>query len=66
VKPSVGRIVHYNSGSTCWAAIVTQIIDADEGRVHLTIFPPNINPFPQRAVELGTEGSTWHWPERVD
>lgn len=82
--PSVGRIVHYVShgtpvrsdGSqafppTCRAAIVTEVDDADPGRVGLAV----LNPTGQFFHSLGAGGSvhaegahvggSWHWPERV-
>lgn len=58
-RKHVGDIVHVNSGTQCWAAIVTDVLDNDA--VHLTVFPPNITPYPMRAVPYGSPPSHWHW-----
>lgn len=79
--PSVGRIVHYVSHATgepvCRAAIITAVgsyppDDSEAGEaniavpVDVTVFLPDTH-FTDRSMqsELGHEGGTWHWPERV-
>jgi hypothetical protein len=82
---SVGRTVHYTSlGSApqdgvqqypakCRAAIVTEVIDLEQGCVHLTVLNPEgfqlakDIPFDQGFLDLNGSAtpSTWHWPERV-
>lgn len=79
--PSVGRIVHYVSYATgdpvCRAAIITEVGEWPEGSsdaakrniavpVDVTVFLPDTH-FTDRSMqsEVGREGGTWHWPERV-
>lgn len=90
MKPTVGRIVHYVSygapkgefGSTCRAAIVTEVSDQladpntldpiDQWWVGLAVLNPTGLFF--YAIEKGGcpqneqqhNGGTWHWPEREE
>ena len=77
-KPSVGRVVHYVSYGTpggeypsvCRAAIVTEVAEQENPGapvVGLAVLNPE-GMFFNRGVtqaEVGHEGGTWHWPERV-
>jgi hypothetical protein len=75
MQPSIGRIVHYRSygtpkgeyESTCRAAIVTQVNDA-EGSIGLCAINPTGLFFHEACPqdESNTQGGTWHWPERVE
>ena len=83
--PTVGRIVHYVSygtpggeyKSTCRAAVVTEVDQADPELVGLAVLNPGglffnrgipqdelVLPDPDRRPVR--RGGTWHWPERVD
>lgn len=77
MKPSVGRIVHYQpKGGACYAALITfveldaQVYDQEtgEGRmedlVMLKIFDPSGREFSRTATQ-GTQAGMWHWPEHV-
>ncbi len=74
-KPSVGRIVHYQSYGTpggefrpeCRAAIVAAVHDHDE--CDLVVLNPTGLFFNRCQRSVAAEGShaggTWHWPEMV-
>lgn len=76
-KPSVGRIVHYQSYGTpggeyqsvCRAAVVTEVHGQDaSGEVaSLAVLNPEGMFFNRRVPQgdPGHSGGTWHWPERV-
>jgi hypothetical protein len=76
MRPSVGRIVHYQSygtpggeyASECRAAIVTGISAVQPDIVHLAVLNPTGLFFDQLVEhdETTKPGGTWHWPERVD
>lgn len=66
-------------GKECRAAIVTEVgdypdgvSDADKSNIAVPVGLAVLNPtgmfFHQGAMqsELGHEGGTWHWPERVE
>jgi hypothetical protein len=65
VKPSVGRIVHYQSYGTpggeykseCRAAVVTAVPDVDDGILDLAVLNPE-GMFFNRGVELHKGGET--------
>lgn len=68
----VGRIVHYvDVNGDHLAAIVTEIIDPEEGRVNLSVFNVMVGSPPierLRRVPHSVEGQmvySWHWPEYV-
>ena len=78
-KPSVGQIVHltvrdYTDNKTsggeyplfCKAAIITRVVDAEKGLLHLCWFDDNATFF-ERFVKPGPENQegAWHSPERV-
>ena len=74
MKPSICRMVIYRDrNGSDMPAVITGVIDADRGDVHLTCFPPPQLPPPALSYEFGTpqhrEGppliDTWRWPERV-
>lgn len=66
-KPSVGRIVHYNSDNGLpahkIAAIITQV-DPVDGAVGLCIVGVTGIGFRQN-VKQGNESGQWNWPERI-
>jgi len=76
-KPSVGRIVHYQSYGTpggeyesvCRAAVVTEVHGPDTSGevVSLAVLNPEGMFFKARMPQgdPGHTGGTWHWPERV-
>jgi phage terminase large subunit-like protein len=67
-KPSVGRIVHYQSynenGECAYAAIITQV-NADE-TVDITTFGPS-SIYIHHGVKFSPEpkASHWNWPPRT-
>lgn len=77
MKPSVGRIVHYVSHgspvqpdgtqaheSKCRAAIITEVWS--DTTVNLAVLNPTGMFFNSSEYdETGTEGGSWHWPERT-
>lgn len=75
MKPTVGRIVHYQSYGTpggeyepaCRAAVVTEVTEIEDGGllVGLAVLNPE-GMFFNRFVPEGVRGGTWHWPERED
>lgn len=81
---SIGRIVHYTSlgsapqdgvqefPSVCRAAIVTSVLDLNQGVVTLTVFNPTGDNKTEAMFDvdyLELNGSAtpgrWHWPERA-
>jgi len=70
MKPTVGRIVHYQSYGTPGgefkseprAAIVTGVVD--EETVHLCVLNPTGQFFNQN-VKQGNGGGQWNWPPRT-
>lgn len=76
----VGRIVHFQvSKDRIRPAIVTRVIDREEGKVGLCLFAdPNDPPGLPYDATMNTFGvavydgneeprpMTWHWPPRVD
>lgn len=74
MKPSVGRIVHYQAygsaggkyPSVCRAAVITEV--HDDTTVSLAVLNPTGAFFDQECRLDGTDkrGGTFHWPERVD
>ena len=66
-KPSIGRIVHFNSDNGLpahkVAAIITQVNPAD-GKVSLCIIGATGMGF-RFNIEQGNEAGQWNWPERV-
>lgn len=78
-KPSVGRIVHYQSHgsadgtykSECRAAIIAGAPTAGRGRpskkVDLAVINPEGMFFKSCLQDEDTKaGGTWHWPERIE
>lgn len=69
-KPTIGRSVHYRSGSAVQAATITGLTESDDV-VDLTVFT-NSPAHPvavlrsQMLVDPAVEGvSGWYWPPRV-
>lgn len=76
----IGRVVHYVDSNTIHlAAIVTAVINKEEGLVGLTVFPypgwpgfESILSDGQKVLTFMVEFSeelrpgTWHWPEFVE
>lgn len=73
MKPSVGRIVHYQSYGTPngeykpehRAAIITAVHSEEDMQVDICVFNPTGLFFNQR-VNFGEREGQWHWPERVE
>ena len=73
--PSVGRVAHYVAYGTPngefkpahRAAIITEVHPDHANKVRLCIFNPTGLFFSDWLMldESGTQGGTWHWPERV-
>lgn len=67
--PKVTDNVHWTPPEGgCWAAIVTEVNEANEV-ISLTVFPPKGGqPFPTGDPDRteGTEGGQWHWPETTN
>lgn len=71
----IGRIVHYRAYGTpqgeypaaCRAAIITEVVDGEQGLINLCVVNPTGLFFNQRCPydPTGTAGGSWHWPERV-
>lgn len=64
MKPSIGRIVHYNSSHGTAAAIVI-LVHRDESIVNLQVFDPSGRIRSVAAVEQGDSLGQWNWPPRV-
>lgn len=74
MKPSVGRIVHMTSRGSAdgqfppaaRAAVITEVLDADAGRVHLCVLNPTgvFHDLDVPYAEEPTPGH-WSWPPRV-
>jgi hypothetical protein len=70
--PSVGRMVHYQAYGTPngeyksvpRAAIVTEVVDAEMGTVHLCVLNPT-GQFFIPNVKQGNAGGEWNWPPFV-
>lgn len=73
MKPSIGRIVVYNHAGSAdgkWApaqspAIVQRV--SDDGECDLFVMSVTGGIFFAKAVaeQVGDEGTSWKWPERV-
>jgi hypothetical protein len=65
---TIGRIVHYvSTDPQHTAAIVTKIIDKENGVCNLMIFADLEQTFVREAIpyDQGAKFQTWHWPERA-
>ena len=70
MKPSVGRIVHYQSYGTPngefksqpRAAVITEVVD--DSTVHLCVLNPT-GQFFNLNVKQGDGPGQWNWPPRV-
>jgi hypothetical protein len=67
-KPTVGRMVHYQSynekGECAYAAIITQV--NEDGTVELATMGPNSLYFQHKVAFSETpKPSHWNWPPRV-
>lgn len=63
MKPSIGRIVHYNSSYGVAAAIVTHVHTNGE-TVNLQVFRPDGQVKHMTCVEPGKHLGGWNWPPR--
>lgn len=72
---AVSRSVHYVSlgsaggkfPSVCRAAVVTEVVNQEDGIIHIFIMNP-LGEFHGLDIEYDGETKspgTWHWPERV-
>lgn len=65
MKPSIGRIVRYNSNRGPAAAIVTRVRSVGEGSiVDLQVFRQDGNIQHVTMVEPGDHLGGWSWPPR--
>lgn len=62
MKPSIGRIVHYNDAGTIRAAIITEVWSDD--CVNLEVFGVYEDRI-KTSVVLGEGPCQWRWPPRV-
>lgn len=63
MKPTVGRIVHYQNGNIFAPAIVTRVWS--DTCVNLTAFPDGDPPFCAGGVTNDeTDSRRWAWPPR--
>ncbi len=63
MKPTLGRIVHYNLRGQMLAAMVCRV--QDDGSVNLQVFEGGTNGSRLvTEVREGTVSGTWHWPPR--
>lgn len=67
MKPSVGRIVFYNSNGTMEASVVVKVFENSENNmINLRAFGDNSsNAAWHTSVSEGTESGQWMWPPRV-
>lgn len=63
MKPSIGRIVHYNYNDRIYPAVITTVWN--DTCVNLTIFTEDTVAMVKTSVVLGTGADQWSWPERV-
>jgi len=68
MTPTIGRIVYYRERTRpeeIVPAIVSAVVDADAGRLKLTVFSP-AETYLCEADEIGgpadLRGGRWHWP----
>jgi len=68
MKTSVGRIVHYQNGGQCLAAIVVQAFNPERPtlRVMQSGAPDQEFPYVEHADASAMKMGTWHYPERVE
>lgn len=63
MMPTIGRIVHYHTGSGYdLAGIITRVYPEGGSVVDLTVFPFNNSPVVTPRVSEGEESSQWSWP----
>ncbi|RKH61455.1 hypothetical protein D7V93_11700 [Corallococcus llansteffanensis] len=66
-KPSIGRAVHFQHGTTTCAADILAV--NPDGTVALLVKPPNEHPFTTDNVEQAPteapEPAKWNWMPRV-
>lgn len=68
MRPTIGRIVHYNDHGVIVAGIITRVWARDargEGGVNLTLFPDGGGLEVRADVAEGDTPGTWAWPPRV-
>ena len=63
MKPSIGRIVHYNSKNGTCAALVINV-QSDE-LIDLQVFDRDGSTRHVTSVEQGETLGMWNWPPRV-
>lgn len=63
MKPSIGHIVHFNSGEGPAAAVVIKV-RAVSSALDLQVFYPNGGIKHMFAVEPGKHLGGWSWPPR--
>ena len=66
MKPSVGRIVHYQDHADTRPAIVVTV--GVEEQLDLTVFRPGgemVGLYDVKHDERAKKPGTWRWPERV-
>ncbi len=63
-KPSIGRIVHYQSAPGVSVPAIITRVHSDEC-VNVTVFPDAHPPCVETSVVLGTGERMWCWPPRV-
>lgn len=64
MKPSIGRMVHYNSSHGPAAATVI-LVHRDGSTVDLQVFDPSGRIRHVAVVEQGDSLGQWNWPPRV-
>lgn len=64
MKPTIGRIVHYNSRNGSTPAIVVNVL-ANEKIVDLHVFDRDGSTRFVPVVEQGDNLGHWNWPPRV-
>jgi len=66
MKPSIGRIVHLNTGRGPYAAIVISLTPTiAEDACTLLALTPEGSPLVVPHAREGTIAGTWAWPPRV-